>query len=52
MQAQNYLWYRRILYKLILDIVNPSTEGRDESKDFEWVLREIVSIPSHPKEVY
>lgn len=52
-QAQNYLWYRRVLYKLILNTVNPLPEGRGESKDcFEWVLREIVSIPSHPEEVF
>lgn len=39
-------------YKLPLDIVNPSAEGRGESKDcVKWVLREIVSIASHLKEI-
>lgn len=38
------------LYKLILDVMNPSAEGRGDSKaNFEWVLRETVPIPGHPE---
>lgn len=41
-----------VLYKLPLHIVNPSAEGRGKNKEcVEWVLRKIVSIASHLKEI-